>query len=229
MDTATFTMGKILIIGDSWACGEWDLDQNVTHEGTAHYIREAGYRVASIAKGSASNSDQLNDLKDHKDTNICIWFLTDPLRELTEQPTTLRDYHDTREQLLQKSFQRMHSTLPEAQVWLVGGVCRVPDWVRVKYPLWKIVVQDLRAWLLSDDTQIDTLCRDWQYPDCDPELLEYHELQEQEIKRLHIRIKHGPTTKEHQLFWPDGKHPNRHGHRVLTDKLILPMLEEAKA
>ena len=229
MDTATFTMGKILIIGDSWACGEWDFEQKLAHEGTTHYIRDAGYEITSLAKGSASNSKQLDKLEDHRDTDICIWFLTDPLREVVQQPTTLQDYHDIRKRLLEKSFERMNKILPNAQIWLIGGVCRVPDWVAEKYPSWKIVVEDLRAWLLSDDTHIDTLCRDWQYPDCELDLLEYHEQQEKLITKHRIRSDRGTDTKEHRLFWPDRVHPNRHGHRILTDELILPMLEEAKA
>ena len=112
MDTATFTMGKILIIGDSWACGEWDFEQKLAHEGTTHYIRDAGYEITSLAKGSASNSKQLDKLEDHRDTDICIWFLTDPLREVVQQPTTLQDYHDVRKRLLEKSFERMNKILP---------------------------------------------------------------------------------------------------------------------
>ena len=44
MDTTTIAMGKILIIGDSWGCGEWSLSREVVHEGTKHYLQEAGYK-----------------------------------------------------------------------------------------------------------------------------------------------------------------------------------------
>jgi len=229
MDTTTIAMGKILIIGDSWGCGEWSLSKEVVHEGTKHYLQEAGYKITSIAEGSSSNAEQISKLNDHKDADICIWFLTDPLREVDRQPTTLEQYHHTRRTLLERSFEHVDALLPNTEIWLIGGVCQVPEWLATQYPRWKIVVKDLRAWLLSEDNHIDTLCRDWQYPDCDVALLGYHELQEKIIARHRIRAERGIDTKEHRLFWPDTVHPNRLGHHKLTEELLLPMLKEAKA
>ena len=112
----------------------------------------------------------------------------------------------------------------DCPVWLIGGACAIPEYVATEYPTWKVVVPDMRLWLISDAEPIDTLSRTWPYPDCSEELLTYHENQEKMLARHFVRAENGIGTDEHRWFWPDGNHPNRNAHMKLTQDLLLPLL-----
>ena len=217
-------MTDITIMGDSWACGEWDLKQKLAHPGTEQYLRDAGHNVTSVAKGGACNREQTALMAESK-ADVIIWFLTDPLRDLTISgwshlgPLTLESYHSRRDSLFKAAFDRM-SDLP---VWLIGGASAVPDWVASIYPKWRVIVPDLRMWLIPDAEPIDCLSRTWPYPDCSEDLLTYHEQQEKMLNRHFIRSENAVQSDEHRLFWPDGHHPNREAHLRLTNKLLLPL------
>ena len=217
-------MTDITIMGDSWACGEWDLTQTLVHRGTEQYLIDAGHKITNVAEGGASNRMQTSSAIDSK-SDIILWFLTDPLRDLKRagwehQPRTLQSYHRRREQLLRTAFKKMND-LP---VWLVGGACAIPDYVETEHQNWKVIVPDMRIWLIPDATPIDTLSRTWPYPDCSEELLTYHEKQEKMLARHFVRCENGVGTNEHKYFWPDGYHPNREAHSGLTKELLLPLL-----
>ena len=224
-------MANIMIMGDSWACGEWDgggtpRGYGVTHAGTEQYLREAGHTVRSVAEGACSNRRQVDrrlELTDPVDRTI--WFLTDPLRDIpeTDIALTLVEYRAQRDHLLRQQFDRVRH-LP---ILLVGGVSAVPAWVHSEYPLFTCLVPDLRCWLLQGEEPCETLCRAWQYPDPDPALLAHWEHEERRLER-HLRHALIPGRAEHRWFWPDGRHPNRQAHRRLTEELILPVLPPAR-
>ena len=217
-----------MIMGDSWACGEWGGGNTpegyrVLHPGTQQYLEEAGHRVITVARGGSCNRAQvdrrlkLTDPVDHS-----IWFLTDPLRDIPETRIahTLVEYRAQRDLLLRTQFDRVRH-LP---ILLIGGVCAVPEWVHPEYPLFTTLVPDLRRWLLQGEEPGETLCRAWRYPDCDPALLTHWEQAEHCRARHLVQAEHEHTSEEHRWFWPDGLHPNRAAHQRLTHELILPLL-----
>jgi hypothetical protein len=220
-------MANIMIMGDSWACGEWggrDTPEGygVTHAGTQQYLTESGHRVCQLAEGGSSNRRQVDrrlELTDPVDHSI--WFLTDPLRDIpeTDIALTLVEYRAQRDHLLRQQFDRVRH-LP---ILLVGGVSAVPAWVHSEYPLFTTLVPDLRRWLLPHAEPCETLCRRWRYPTCDPALLQHWERQERTLAR-HLAHALIPDRIEHRWFWPDGRHPNRAAHQRLTHELILPLL-----
>ena len=217
-------MKNITIMGDSTACGEWNKTQTLLHGGTAQYLREAGHSVSSVAAGGASNKEQTVAVQG-SNADVVVWFLTDPWRDLKNaglqhQPKTLESYHRRREQLLKTVFQRV-GDLP---VWLIGGMSAVPPWVLDDFPNWRVIVPDMRIWLIPDARPIDTLARLWTYPDCDEGLVEYHQRQEQLLQQHLDRAKNDTASGEHKYFWPDGRHANRHAHLRLTQELLLPLL-----
>lgn len=97
-------MSRILIIGDSWGCGEWGhlckehlvLKENcgckppnipqiyaVTHPGLEQYLRERGCFVTNISRGSGSNMESLFGAEKACwwTYDYVFWFFTDPLRD----------------------------------------------------------------------------------------------------------------------------------------------------
>ena len=222
-------MANIMIMGDSWAMGEWGWDgsglHRVTHPGAEQYLGEAGHRVYQLAQAGSSNREQVDRLRPEQVRGMdhIIWFLTDPIRDIHHQVPiehTLGGYHTQREHLIRAQFDRVRH-LP---MHLIGGVCAVPTWVAGEYPGFTTVVPDLRTWLLPDVEPCETLCRPWQYPDCDPDLLTHWEQDEQVLARHLVQARFKHTSGEHQWFWPDGQHPNRAAHHRLTHELILPAI-----
>ncbi len=211
-------------MGDSWSCGEWDQSQRLAHKGTEQYLIDAGHNVTNVGEGGASNRQQ-TALAADSNSQIILWFLTDPLRDLKiagwqHQPRTLNSYHRRREHLFRTAFDQMRD-LP---VWLIGGASAVPEYVSTEYTEWRVIVPDMRRWLIADAEPIDTLSRTWAYPDCSEDLLTYHEQQERMLTKHFVKAEFGLNSAEHKWFWPDGVHPNRQAHKKLTQELLLPLL-----
>ena len=232
-------MANIMIMGDSWACGEWH-DHRVLHPGTQQYLQDAGHRVRSVADAGSSNWAQVDRMSPHhayqRDpecphsahlTEVIIWFLTDPLRDTkTTPPGEWREYFSLPNQLLRDSLSTMVRLHPHCRILLIGGVSPVPPWVAQEFPQCTVVVTSLLHWLIptAPAELLPTLCRGWRYGDCAPDLLDY--LERAEVSRAsHCwRAEHRPDSPEHRWFWPDGGHPNRAAHQRLTEELILPQL-----
>ena len=225
-------MSNIMIMGDSWALGEWggsDTAQGyrVLHPGTTQYLREAGHRVISVALSCSGNQAQVDRIRPERVRGIdqIIWFLTDPCRDIPETDIahTLVAYQAQRDLLLRTQFDRVQH-LP---VTLIGGVAAVPAWVDQEYPGITVLVPDLRRWLLPHADPCEVLCRSWRYPDSDPALSSHWEQQERTLT-LHEARAQRPGTAEHQWFCPDWHHPNRAAHRRLTDHVIVPYLAQTR-
>ncbi len=230
-------------MGDSWACGEWGLNSNnqysLLHRGTSLYLQEAGYEVFSLAKGGSSNKKQVDQLlktaalMDRPPDHI-IWFLTDPFRDICQyyvdrapvlqgMSATLIEYQAQREHLLREQFNRIRSL----EVILIGGACPIPAWVRDEYYNIETVVPDLRCWLLPDAEPCDLINRAWQFPEsADYALIDHWEQQHDIYKKHRDMAKYQIDSDSHKFFWPDGVHPNRLAHRMLTDYLLQTLLNK---
>ena len=231
-------MANIMIMGDSWARGEWSGGETpgghgVTHAGTEQYLREAGHRVSSVALGGSSNRAQVDRARVYTENrrrrqgiDHIIWFLTDPCRDIAEAhiARALPGYLAQRDHLLRQQFDRVRH-LP---ILLIGGVSAVPAWVAGEYPLFTCLVRDLRCWLMPHAEPCEVLCRGWPYPSADPDLLDHFEQQEQQAEQHLSRARHETHSAEHRWFWPDGHHPNRAAHQLLTEELILPLLSRRR-
>lgn len=241
-------MANIMIMGDSWALGEWGGAADpggyrVLHGGTAQYLRELGHRVATVADAGSSNWAQVDRMSPHHayqregqaphwagGSEVIIWFLTDPLRDCASldraTPHTLPELSRLSDQLMRARLTDMARLYPDRRLLLVGGVQPVPAWVAREFPQFRVVVTSLLHWLIprAHPALLPTLCRTWRYGDCAPELLDHWEQVEQ-FRTSHLwRAEHRADSAEHQWFWPDGAHPNRAAHQRLTRELIRPLL-----
>ena len=243
-------MTNIMIMGDSWACGEWggmgtQEGHRPLHPGTELYLREAGHSVRSVADGGSSNWAQVDRMSPHhpyqrdtggphsmRDTEVIIWFLTDPCRDTKRSPASrLQDYVTLMDGLMRTSLRDMARLYPHCRMLLIGGVSPVPQWVAAEFPQFEVVVESLLHWLIPTAPRdlLPGLCRIWEYPDCEPDLLDHWESCEMHRARFIWRAEHRQDTPEHRWFWPDGVHPNRLAHRRLTEELILPLLAAEQA
>ena len=83
------TIGKIVLVGCSWGCGEWSYDQNsdhyVSHPGLSEYL-SVDHNVLNLSRGGNSNwqicytlENYLNVKGDDKNTTYIV-VQTDPMR-----------------------------------------------------------------------------------------------------------------------------------------------------
>jgi hypothetical protein len=247
-------MKRIMILGDSWGRGEWapgKTREPILHGGTAQYLREAGHQVSNNSMGSSTNQTQLDRLgpehpNRHRsllEAEVILWFFTDPLRDLVNssnlgvdldgfdlvgyqhQPRTMDTYRRINDHLCRHTLAHMARLSQGRTVLMVGGVSPVPAWTTEVYPEWRVVTRDWVRWLVPH-TKVSMAHsnRTYNYPDCDEELLEFHEQNEEKSAGFRWRAEHRPASDEHKWFWPDGAHPNREAHQKLTQELILPLL-----
>jgi len=87
---------KIIIVGDSWGCGEW-IDGSNTHRGLEQYLLDDGYEVINLSIPAGSNKSSLQSLKnfliDGDLTNLVkiFYFWTEWHRDLRNDPYYLWD------------------------------------------------------------------------------------------------------------------------------------------
>lgn len=83
---------RLLMIGDSWGCGEYSRNPDntaniISHRGTEDYLRAAGHLVKNMSCPADNNLRQLRlaDAELHKRPyDHIIWFQTEPLRNIYE-------------------------------------------------------------------------------------------------------------------------------------------------
>ena len=96
---------KILIVGDSWGCGEWSLPafgQHIQHTGLEFYLKEYGCNVVNKSYGGYSNDDIFHSLEEQIEFSydVIIWFQTDPLRNLRPYINNLEIFKKNKEDFL---------------------------------------------------------------------------------------------------------------------------------
>jgi len=232
-------MARICILGDSWACGEWQVELRsrrrrvprlVPGTGFGDYLQQHGHRVTSVAEGGSSNLTQLARLTQYPRAqhtfDLVIMVLTDPLRDVFDQdydderPQDWNQYHQAYTQAEQEQYQAL--TELTAPVWLVGGCVRVNESLAQELGL-QVAEPDWFERLCAKPRPygLDIVCRSWPYWKCEISLLEYLE-QQQEQEQAHIarsRIFWPEPTREYRYFGPDGVHPNRQAHQELALRL----------
>jgi len=81
-------MKRFFILGDSWAIGEYRYQDNtivsLPNTGIGYYLEQLGHSVTNIAKGGASNYDQLLLAQSQltSDFDYVIWFHTETTRDI---------------------------------------------------------------------------------------------------------------------------------------------------
>lgn len=224
---------KIIISGSSWGCGEWDKGDVINHKGLEQYFIDDGFTVVNASVGGHSNKQSILAISDIIPTNqdIVLWIQSDPVSELrpftslTDRIKKSRGIANLKKDLLNEQYSDLSAMASrfDIVVYAIGGredlnlellkqyhkiVPCVESWVRLLIGHMEKYVD-----MFPQGTYNDWTIRDIRLQDLDSSLAEQviNEIWQLD-QNLHI-------YKE-AIFNPDGRHPNRLGHKILFDYLI---------
>lgn len=213
---------KILIVGDSWGCGEWPVPSKLVeylpvHLGLEFYLREYGCSVTNVSHGGYSNDDIFISLKNQiqNQHDAIFWFQTDPLRNLRPYTNNLEIFKKEKEdfilahdELLDSIYEKFNSL--GVTIYCLGGYSKLNLSLMEKYsnlfPIIPSIIELLgenhikiwpSEWIRCNETTsvFSYSLTEYLYKECG-----------QKLSRL--------------WFFPDGRHPNRHAHKKIFKYLI---------
>jgi hypothetical protein len=231
----------ILIAGDSWSAGEW-ANMNVQHCGLAQYLNDSGHIVCNLGQGGGWNSLttqklesflKLNHFNLNQISHIIV-FQTEWIRDLIYSTSIFeQDFDNNFQSLRDQTISSFYYKLSELgqtfnkKIYVIGGASDTiwVDKFSQEYPNVEIVCQSLTKLLIDQDHRIDNpvFCM---YSRTHIKIINQFktlfinkdlDLLLNDIDLGGIRLDTLAANKE--FFWPDGYHPNRHGHRILFNFL----------
>lgn len=237
----------IILSGSSWCAGEWE-GTRVTHPGLTQYIADDGKLVINLSQPGTSSREFYevlhNFVKFNKSLNIekiivfennCIQYYTDLLKHdeiaanfFTDQLSKGIDHFIL---ALSSKFYHQLSVLGQQYnipIVLVGSYSDTiwSDDFSVKYPMLSIGCQSTVNLLLTQNPRINVPVRvvtlSSKYIPA-LELINKHlSIAEREKFLEYITLGQQRDIDFYQnpnYFCPDGKHLNRHAHKILFDHL----------
>ena len=231
-------MKTIVITGCSWGCGEFTHGE-VTHCGLAEYLTQDGYNVVNLSEPNSGPIHLINPLNrfleynSHLDIEHIFLIQSDIGRNFTTRVGTgnRRPQHDdiavvwddqlTLEHNIKGIYRQFYSRLNvigkyrKKSINLIGGLTDLVidyanDFENLNFliPSWcQLVDSTIPNLSLIDIMSLEYLNNNYNNK------AEILPLVEQSLTRSNFWKKHP------NMFWPDGIHPNRHGHKVLYDAI----------
>lgn len=225
---------KIFIGGDSWGCGEWKVQSNegsrIAHKGLEQYFLDLGYSVINTSKGGVSNFASIRrlqiSLSAYTENDVVFWIQTEafrdvPLNSLTQHILIANGVFNLGNNLLKESYTRLNAS--KIKIYLLGGkqdlnldelkqfeylTPLVPSWVRLLVGHVE-EYKSLFPQCTEDDTMVNHIKLDSYTND----------FKKQVVDELYFYEECLQMYKE-DIFYPDGRHPNRHGHQILFDYIV---------
>ena len=217
---------KIVIGGDSWGVREWG-DSEEIHRGIWQYFEEDGHEVNMSAIPGECNIIIINHLKNvvssplhHYD--FIFWFQSDPLRDLKPYDdfgTRLKTYDDLLVEcdfLLDKTYNFLNSI--GKKIYCIGGCSKLNLDLMKKYNNLYPLIESVTEFILPNYQHPKLWYSDWIKVVDKLDIESIDLLLEDKLKQDSLA---DTNIEEHKkYFWPDGGHPNRHGHKIIYDFII---------
>ena len=227
-------MTRILICGDSWGCGEWNVEcTNVLHPGLDQCLKDAGHLVDNISKGGCSNLDSAARIRTWFErfgrVDSVFVFQTEYSRDFkhhSAETWNASSIKDLSGQWVENFYFRLSELAQEYQcrINIIGGASDTVwfDNMGNDYPGCNIACQSLTNLLINDDSRILDPVFSW-YGSTTESLLARVKTQlntDELLSVINLGFERESVLKENpQWFYPDGKHPNRQGHQKLYNFL----------
>lgn len=237
---------NILIAGDSWGCGEWNVECSaINHKGLEQYLLEDNHQVFNLSKGGSSNLDSINRIRLWFDRfvdvkiDIIIAFQTEFTRDfkhdviqqeynkINNDWENIKKITDISSRWVERFYFRLSEIAQEKKcsVLLIGGASDTLwfDNMQIDYPGCTIACQSITNLLLHGSHKIDNPILSW-YTNKSFDFIKKIKLagihQGEIMSAIDLGMERESSLKENpNLFFPDGIHPNRIGHRILFDFL----------
>ena len=228
----------ILIAGDSYGCGEWskDIPSIVVHKGLEQYLVDDGKEVVNLSKGGCSNFDTAErlsiwfDLNQDRvsDVECVIVFQTEYSRDFKKyqnEQWNISKFTDIADRWIGRFYARL-SQLAEknnCDIYIIGGISDTLwfDNMSDDYPGCHLLCQSLTNLLLYQQSKVDTPVLSWYWSNAEDFLQQAKSvLPSSEIVTMVDLIAEGRKRETlvgecPEMFYPDGKHPNRQAHLML--------------
>lgn len=241
------TNKTILIIGDSWSQGELVLNKNdtglsIVHAGTEQYLLDAGHTVINLGITGGSNDQAMQNYLEYKDhADYIFWFQTDPLREvngtngdgelfieLLKRFNSIKAVFDYLIDDIQNKINNIAVDRNQI-VHVIGGFSTITPSIN-KF-------SNLNNFITNVSALIDPLTNfeiygyfpqfEWfvniienckKHNLVSNSVLSYITQEYIDIMSEHERI-FDYMFKNTQYYWPDGRHPNRHAHKIIFNQV----------
>ena len=238
--TAPELHGKktIIIVGDSWACGEWK-DWILTHRGLEQYLLDEGFDVINYGLTGGSNSlSYLRLLEAISQNNIdkantkILFFWTDWHRDLNPlfDIVDFRDIVDRNESSVwlpktydeetpHRMFYRIFEKLQKIDlpIGIIGGCCDTIQLSDAHLPVYTACQSLVNLCLHDIDILDDPVYTIFTRSDFGVEKLRSSPVLLDDMEKANTRRLIWENNP--RWFWPDGMHANRRAHRKLYDFL----------
>jgi hypothetical protein len=221
---------RFLITGDSWSQGEWDgypTNYRITHTGIQQYLLNDGHEVFNVGQGGYNNLESLTAITNFNNSyDHLIFFYTDPLRQASEHeiknllPFDIIKNHSSH--LINELINLKQNQM--CKITVIGGCAKFtstsPNIDYVVPSINEIIVPTFK------DTEFMT-SREWE--------IHFHKHEknftfDQKSQWFEIlsgaSIKYSLWEQRKEYFWPDGLHANRHGTKILYNKLLELWISE---
>lgn len=210
---------ELCIAGDSWGLGEWGMFPGcdtpvILHKGLEQFFSENGNIVKNISQGGIANKTSIQLLSEITDVDYIFWLQTDPLRDLA--PYELFNHALTYEKLVDLSNELIDQSYADINamnkiVYCIGGCSKLNLSLISKYKNLIPLIPSIPEMFIHNFTHPGIWQSDWS------KLIGHQFSLDSLYKLTRDKEFQDILFDEKDLFWPDGRHLNRHGHKKLHD------------
>jgi hypothetical protein len=237
----------ILIIGDSWSRGELifkktGIGHDIIHAGTEQYLIDAGHTVINLGILGGSNSQAKQNYQNFKDhVDYIFWFQTDPLRdvngknndgepfiELLQRFNSIKAVFDYLIDDIQNEINNIAVDRNQI-IHVIGGFSVITPNIN-KFSNLENFITNVSA-LIDPLTNFEVYgyfaefnwfiniveyCK--KHNLVSDSVLSYITQEYIDIMTEHQHIFEYMSNNK-QYYWPDGRHTNRHGHKIIFNQI----------
>ena len=222
-------MSKLIgILGDSWGCGEWNYVRKnnsknfqTTHTGLQNYLmKEKNYRVQNLSTPNTGLKHCLDTVKQNiniiKNCDLIFIFVTDtsrdiPIYEFWQKNYTVDDFKMRNTKALQY-FVRTLDKFNVDNIKLIGGLSTLDDKIisnvhniEIAFNVFDELIPHIKGYEMNFEDHLKHMPNN-----LDHNIIDY----------VYAQQKIWESIQKEQIMNPDGYHPNRHGHKIIFNRLV---------
>jgi hypothetical protein len=190
----------------------------ILHPGLEHYLTECGHRVTNISIPGGCNNHIINAIisKEPLDIfDVIFYFQTDPIRDLHPYTSFKKDFIKY-EQLISYQNSQLDLTYTQlnkfgTKIYMLGGCSKLNLSLLSKYENLISCIESIPEFLLPDYNHPEIWHSDWY--DFVDRRFDIDSLD----KLVYNKNIQDSLANYRDLFWPDGHHPNRLGHKKVFE------------